>query len=570
MASSMHLVSQPLCPPGAGANWTTLPSTAVCHRCPRGTVAPSGYSGCLDCPPGKYADAIGGTDCTPCRPGTANAESGAPSAAACEPCAGGTWSVAAAAQCQACPAGHWSLPGAATCATCWPGTFAAASGGASCTNCTAGTYSGAVGATSSDTCVPCPRSSWSRSGATACLPCRSGTDSAVGSAACTPDPPGLLRIVVHSTEIVAAAAVAVVVVLGALALDRAYKAQRRRHLAVVWALMAVYHVVGDVSYAVSLYHRAQLAQAPASGGSGGGSGGARGGHTHGTATLADAVAGNGTYGPNTSPGDLGSAATAPSVWLGLAIAYTMLTTVPLLANAAIVMRFMSLRLHADATFLAWRLKHGSVALAVAALGTVKPSALALLTCRVCGIGALSAPPPRPDHRTWLSTRSLVAAVIEDAPQLACLLLARCVACALQPHKSYRKAVADAHAGDVNAHTPRYACALGGQLGSGWRFPGRACHAHVLHLKRRLVAAHRVQAGGGVRAAQGSGDRRLEGQRWRAQHGVRAVACKAKCRSRERGWQTCEQWCKQPAIAGACAGVQWAAARESGPCTARGR
>ena len=76
-----------------------------------------------------------------------------------------------------------------------------------------------------------------------------------------------------------------------------------------------------------------------------------------------------------------------------AVAYIALTGVPLIFNFSVVVRFVSMRCHSQHEFLIWRTSNSAVVSVMSMLATVKPSALALLTSRVGGLKAFSAPPP---------------------------------------------------------------------------------------------------------------------------------------------------------------------------------
>ena len=92
---------------------------------------------CDPCEEGTYTETF---ECVPCAAGTASSAVGALSAATCEDC----------------PRGSFSLSGATACEACGPGTFSGTARTATCEACPAGTFREAAGATAREDCEACP------------------------------------------------------------------------------------------------------------------------------------------------------------------------------------------------------------------------------------------------------------------------------------------------------------------------------------------------------------------------------------------------------------------------------
>ena len=60
-----------------------------------------------------------------------------------------------------------------------------------------------------------------------------------------------------------------------------------------------------------------------------------------------------------------------------------------------VLRYMARRQHSDAAFVTWQLQNATTVAVFLCISAIKPSGMALMSSRVCGWKALSAPPPQP-------------------------------------------------------------------------------------------------------------------------------------------------------------------------------
>ena len=215
---------------GFDARWSvSAPGRAVtsaaCTLCPSGKYSVGGFSrGCLDCPVGKYAQAVG--TCTSCVPGKYGWRGNAMDPI-CLPCAKGFFSDPGSTvcfscdpgkyrdvetdcrcsyddeqHCQNCPAGtsapprKYAVGNGTHCAICPAGKFASAAGAGSecapvCADCLcdAGFYTPHLDASTWDagTCLACPPGQYSATGgSTACRLCSAGTFSdSFNSTACT-------------------------------------------------------------------------------------------------------------------------------------------------------------------------------------------------------------------------------------------------------------------------------------------------------------------------------------------------------------------------------------------------
>jgi hypothetical protein len=189
------------CTACAAGSFSAGAGAPFCDECPAGyfSNAPAATSlgACAPCPAGSYNGVPGQTQvaCLPCPGGTASGAAGATAAAACTPCAPGTWAAAGSPTCTSTPAGAFSTAGAVAPTACPPGTFGAAPNGASaesCAPCAPGTASAAPGATG---CTACAVGTYSNaSGATSCTPCPAGffnnAPGAVSAGACAACPAG--------------------------------------------------------------------------------------------------------------------------------------------------------------------------------------------------------------------------------------------------------------------------------------------------------------------------------------------------------------------------------------------
>lgn len=182
---------------------------------------------------------------------------------------------------------------------------------------------------------------------------------------------GMLRAQLGSTLIVTASVVVIVVAGTALYLDRKYKRGRRRHFAPLWVAWGMYHVASDVLFTFQLAVQASRGK----------------------------------------------------ISIAWGVVYGGLVVVPAALNAVMARRFIVRRLRRGSDFVQWHLRHQTMVTVCVLLSSFKPSALGLMTSRVCGVRALSAPPPHPVDSMWLTTRSLTLASLEDVPQLIIAVVA---------------------------------------------------------------------------------------------------------------------------------------------------
>jgi hypothetical protein len=213
--------SSAVCDPCAAGSFSAEGST-LCQVCPTGSFSNNGAS-CDQCPPGSYSNnPAGATKCTPCAPGSFQADRGqnscvvcspgsfsdAEGATGCQPCQAGWYQDQFdATSCIECPAGDFDRQeGAVGCSECLPGTyapvlgetdcldcpvgtFAGAAASATCTNCLPGTYMATTGASE---CLDCPAGTYQDQGAAVeCLRCPAGSSSGQGSRNCPPCPAGM-------------------------------------------------------------------------------------------------------------------------------------------------------------------------------------------------------------------------------------------------------------------------------------------------------------------------------------------------------------------------------------------
>ena len=125
-------------------------------ECEEGTYAPGGSAQCSVCPPGRYTEASGVSQCLVCEPGFA--------------CQQGRRSI--------CPSGTAAGLGSSSCSACVDGTYSAQNGSTSCIPCEAG-YACSGGGRD-----PCEPGMFSGTGAEACEPCNPGSYSFNASATC--------------------------------------------------------------------------------------------------------------------------------------------------------------------------------------------------------------------------------------------------------------------------------------------------------------------------------------------------------------------------------------------------
>ena len=117
------------CPLGTYQTGIGMQFQSNCESCAQGTYSTAiGASGpCPPCPPGRYQNDVGSTDCWLCPAGTFQTGTGIQSQSNCTSCYGGMYAGEGAPSCTSCVAGKYTfLRGAqdeSACQWCGPGTY---------------------------------------------------------------------------------------------------------------------------------------------------------------------------------------------------------------------------------------------------------------------------------------------------------------------------------------------------------------------------------------------------------------------------------------------------------------
>ena len=157
------------CPDG------TVLSGTECTECDLGKYAKKGFSECLKCAHGRYADVKGLGDCKLCPGGRYSKEYFAKSYSVCKSCSVGTFSNAGSYDCTDCPIGRYNTQTASgSCTLCEPGRASdQIRRSTPCDECQAGFFSNKE---ESITCERCSKGRFeSQTGSTACDDCPLGT-----------------------------------------------------------------------------------------------------------------------------------------------------------------------------------------------------------------------------------------------------------------------------------------------------------------------------------------------------------------------------------------------------------
>ena len=152
--------------------------------CEKGSFKVASSDTCMQCPPGKYSEALGLFECKMCPKGTYGDTPGATSASVCKRCAQGKYSdisgTSSSAGCKECVAGSFSPAtgdGLEKCKNCPRGYNANAVGSIKCDACTSGRYNSydEKFAENHVTCDKCPNDlPVSESAASYCTGCSAG------------------------------------------------------------------------------------------------------------------------------------------------------------------------------------------------------------------------------------------------------------------------------------------------------------------------------------------------------------------------------------------------------------
>ena len=157
------------CPDG------TVLSGTECAECDLGKYAKKGFSECLKCAHGRYADVKGLGACKLCPGGRYSKEYFAKSYSVCKSCSVGTFSNAGSYDCTDCPIGRYNTQTASgSCTLCEPGRASdRIRRSTPCDECQAGFFSNQE---ESITCERCSKGRFeSQTGSTACDDCPLGT-----------------------------------------------------------------------------------------------------------------------------------------------------------------------------------------------------------------------------------------------------------------------------------------------------------------------------------------------------------------------------------------------------------
>ena len=157
------------CPDG------TVLSGTECVECDLGKYAKKGFSECLKCAHGRYADVKGLGTCKLCPGGRYSKEYFAKSYSVCKSCAVGTFSNAGSYDCTDCPIGRYNTQTASgSCTLCEPGRASdRIRRSTPCDECQVGFFSNKE---ESITCERCSKGRFeSQTGSTACDDCPLGT-----------------------------------------------------------------------------------------------------------------------------------------------------------------------------------------------------------------------------------------------------------------------------------------------------------------------------------------------------------------------------------------------------------
>ena len=189
------------CAAGKYSAATSATAENDCIACSTGkyTNVKGSTSACIDCPPGRYADATGEPYCSECSAGTYIDSTGSTDASQCIACAAGQYSdpgfiiswgvgpslglcepgtkwshrdLGAAACVSACPAGKISDASNSLCEACPKGKYAEAAGSTLCTNCEDGKTHNQWARDSTTFCGTCPKGKYGLAGV--CLNCAAG------------------------------------------------------------------------------------------------------------------------------------------------------------------------------------------------------------------------------------------------------------------------------------------------------------------------------------------------------------------------------------------------------------
>eukprot|EP00935_MAST-01C_sp_MAST-1C-sp1_P001113 g1113.t1 len=193
------------CPQSYYQSQTNWPNCTECASCPAGARQSCGKSFggfCVDCAPGKFADASNGDSCTDCPDGQYQNKTNQPNCVACAACPAGRrsgcgksaegycsdcipgkYADSATSSCIDCPAGEHSMSkNVAACDACKPGQYQSEGGKSYCSECAAGSITDKGSSTGATQCDKCDAGKYST--ASDCIACAAGTYvAATGSSA---------------------------------------------------------------------------------------------------------------------------------------------------------------------------------------------------------------------------------------------------------------------------------------------------------------------------------------------------------------------------------------------------
>ena len=165
------------CSTGKANSLTRQKNVNSCIDCLDGYFAAStGTSSCSPCPPGEFGDGVGAQACSLCRLGTYSTATAAPDETTCQDCPAGRFTpilgTNSLSGCDSCPAGKYSLPTDGDgCFDCPRGRFTSTTEMAQKNNCTACNRNEYADQRGSNTCTDCPANTFSHYGYAECIKC---------------------------------------------------------------------------------------------------------------------------------------------------------------------------------------------------------------------------------------------------------------------------------------------------------------------------------------------------------------------------------------------------------------